>query len=44
MKWETGIPGKEGTDWAGGVFKVIFEFPDECVLTYIIYIDPFLSL
>ena len=29
MRWETGIPGKEGTDWAGGVFKVIFEFPDE---------------
>ena len=29
MKWETGIPGKDGTDWAGGVFKVTMEFPEE---------------
>ena len=29
MVWETGIPGKEGTDWAGGVYKVHMEFPDE---------------
>ena len=29
MLWETGIPGKEGTDWAGGVFKVTFDFPSE---------------
>ena len=29
MKWETGVPGKEGSDWAGGVFKVLFEFPEE---------------
>lgn len=29
MRWETGIPGKEGTDWGGGVFKVVMEFPDE---------------
>lgn len=29
MKWETGIPGKEGTDWEGGVFKVVMEFPPE---------------
>lgn len=29
MSRETGIPGKEGTDWAGGVFKVMFDFPDE---------------
>jgi len=29
MKWETGIPGKEDTDWAGGVYKVNMEFPEE---------------
>ena len=29
MTWETGIPGKNGTDWEGGIFKVTMEFPDE---------------
>ena len=29
MVWEAGIPGKEGTDWAGGVYKVNMEFSDE---------------
>ena len=29
MKWEAGIPGKEGTDWEGGVFKVSMEFSEE---------------
>eukprot|EP01038_Epipyxis_sp_PR26KG_P007662 gene7662-10426_t len=29
MVWETGIPGREGTDWAGGVYKVMMEFPEE---------------
>ena len=29
MKWETGIPGKAGTDWEGGLFKVTMEFSDE---------------
>jgi ubiquitin-conjugating enzyme E2 I len=29
MTWETGIPGKAGTDWEGGVYKVLMEFPDE---------------
>ena len=29
MFWETGIPGKAGTDWDGGVFKVTMEFPEE---------------
>ncbi|KAL3782475.1 hypothetical protein HJC23_002226 [Cyclotella cryptica] len=29
MVWETGIPGKEGTDWEGGVYKVMLEFSDE---------------
>ncbi|EED94316.1 ubiquitin conjugating enzyme [Thalassiosira pseudonana CCMP1335] len=29
MKWETGIPGKEGTDWESGVYKVMLEFSDE---------------
>ncbi len=29
MKWECGIPGKEGTDWAGGVYKLTMEFSDD---------------
>lgn len=29
MKWETGIPGKEGTDWFPGMYKLTMEFPDE---------------
>eukprot|EP00557_Chaetoceros_sp_GSL56_P006830 CAMPEP_0176495806 /NCGR_PEP_ID=MMETSP0200_2-20121128/10862_1 /TAXON_ID=947934 /ORGANISM="Chaetoceros sp., Strain GSL56" /LENGTH=157 /DNA_ID=CAMNT_0017893727 /DNA_START=150 /DNA_END=623 /DNA_ORIENTATION=+ len=29
MTWEVGIPGKEGTDWEGGLFKVRMEFTDE---------------
>jgi ubiquitin-conjugating enzyme E2 I len=29
MKWETGIPGKEGTDWEGGTYKVMMEFPED---------------
>jgi ubiquitin-conjugating enzyme E2 I len=28
-KWECGIPGVVGTDWEGGVFKVVMEFSDE---------------
>ena len=29
MKWEAGIPGKVGTDWEGGVYKLIIQFsPD----------------
>ena len=28
MKWTTGIPGKEDTDWAGGVYTVTLEFED----------------
>jgi ubiquitin-conjugating enzyme E2 I len=27
--WEAGIPGKENTDWAGGVYKVRLEFTEE---------------
>ena len=27
--WETGIPGKEKTDWDGGIFKVVMDFPSE---------------
>ncbi|PXF44848.1 SUMO-conjugating enzyme UBC9 [Gracilariopsis chorda] len=26
MKWECGVPGKENTIWAGGLYKVILEF------------------
>ena len=27
--WDCGIPGRAGTDWEGGVFKLTMEFPDE---------------
>jgi ubiquitin-conjugating enzyme E2 I len=29
MTWETGIPGKKGTDWEGGVYTVRMEFSEE---------------
>lgn len=29
FRWETGIPGKEDTDWEGGVYKVVLKFTDE---------------
>ncbi|GFZ48700.1 Ubiquitin carrier protein 9 [Saitozyma sp. JCM 24511] len=29
MVWEVGIPGKQGTDWEGGQYKVMMTFPDE---------------
>lgn len=29
MVWEAGVPGKEGTDWAGGVYKVQMNFPSD---------------
>jgi len=29
LNWEVGIPGKDGTPWEGGVFKVHMAFPDE---------------
>jgi len=29
FKWETGIPGKKGTDWEGGVYKVELIFSDD---------------
>lgn len=29
-RWECGIPGKAGTDWEGGVYKVIVEFTQVC--------------
>jgi ubiquitin-protein ligase len=27
--WQAGIPGKAGTDWEGGVYKVSMEFSEE---------------
>lgn len=27
--WEAGVPGKAGTDWEGGVYKVRMEFSEE---------------
>lgn len=29
MKWECGIPGKAGTDWEGGVYRVVMLFPED---------------
>ncbi|CAK9781863.1 unnamed protein product [Cutaneotrichosporon oleaginosum] len=29
MVWDVGIPGKEGTDWAGGLYVVTMTFPDD---------------
>ncbi|GAX16352.1 ubiquitin-conjugating enzyme E2 I [Fistulifera solaris] len=29
FKWTAGIPGKKNTDWEGGVYKVIMEFPED---------------
>eukprot|EP00624_Nannochloropsis_granulata_P007750 evm.model.NODE_9350_length_5859_cov_25.566992.2 len=29
MVWDCGIPGKEGTDWDGGVYKVTMEFSED---------------
>lgn len=29
MKWEAGIPGPENTDWAGGVYTLMMEFPED---------------
>ena len=26
LSWDTGVPGKKGTDWEGGLFKVRMEF------------------
>ena len=26
MKWDAGIPGKEGTLWEGGLYKLCLEF------------------
>eukprot|EP00177_Eucheuma_denticulatum_P002508 GFKZ01004504.1.p1 GENE.GFKZ01004504.1~~GFKZ01004504.1.p1 ORF type:complete len:158 (-),score=12.26 GFKZ01004504.1:537-1010(-) len=29
MRWECGIPGKENTQWAGGIYKLALEFTDD---------------
>jgi ubiquitin-protein ligase len=28
MKWEAGIPGKQGTAWEAGLFKLTLLFPE----------------
>jgi ubiquitin-conjugating enzyme E2 I len=28
MKWEAGIPGKQGTAWENGLFKIFLLFPE----------------
>ncbi|KAJ1972357.1 SUMO conjugating enzyme Hus5 [Dimargaris xerosporica] len=29
MVWQAGIPGKAGTDWEYGVYKLVMQFPEE---------------
>jgi len=29
MRWRCGIPGRAGTSWEGGVYKLTLEFPDD---------------
>ncbi|RKP04369.1 SUMO conjugating enzyme Hus5 [Thamnocephalis sphaerospora] len=29
MNWECGIPGREGTPWEGGVYRLTLAFPEE---------------
>ncbi|CAG8558071.1 8243_t:CDS:2 [Ambispora leptoticha] len=29
MNWEVGIPGKPGTPWEGGTYKIIMAFPED---------------
>jgi ubiquitin-conjugating enzyme E2 I len=29
MIWEAGVPGKTGTDWEGGMYRVVLEFSEE---------------
>ncbi|CAG8494475.1 9890_t:CDS:2 [Ambispora gerdemannii] len=29
MNWEVGIPGKLGTPWEGGTYKIIMSFPED---------------
>ncbi|KAA1096833.1 E2 SUMO-conjugating protein ubc9 [Puccinia graminis f. sp. tritici] len=29
MIWDVGIPGKENTNWAGGLYKLQISFPDD---------------
>lgn len=29
LKWEAGIPGPDNSDWAGGVYTLHMEFPDD---------------
>lgn len=39
-KWECGVPGKDNTIWAGGLFKLEVTFPDGMYDTcsdYLIY-------
>eukprot|EP00656_Telonema_subtile_P051966 TRINITY_DN7111_c0_g1_i3.p1 TRINITY_DN7111_c0_g1~~TRINITY_DN7111_c0_g1_i3.p1 ORF type:complete len:129 (+),score=15.56 TRINITY_DN7111_c0_g1_i3:146-532(+) len=29
MRWDCGIPGKEGSPWEGGVYKITMEFSED---------------
>ncbi|THH18476.1 hypothetical protein EW146_g2517 [Bondarzewia mesenterica] len=29
LEWEVGIPGKEGTPWEGGLYKLLMVFPED---------------
>ncbi len=35
LMWEAGIPGKEGTDWEGGLYKITMEFPEVVCLMFL---------
>jgi len=44
MEWDCGIPGKKGTDWEGGVFKLRLSFhtdypmkPPKCKFTPVLF-------
>jgi ubiquitin-conjugating enzyme E2 I len=29
FRWECGIPGKKGTEWEGGLYKLTMQFPED---------------
>jgi ubiquitin-conjugating enzyme E2 I len=35
MKWEAGIPGKAGTPWENGLFKLNLLFPEGTTTVYL---------
>lgn len=44
FRWKCGIPGKDATDWAGGVYTMTMQFPEDypnkppkCVFTPVLF-------